>query len=275
MASPFPGMDPYLENPEFFPGLHDRLINELSADLQKSLPPAYYAEIRSRVWVEYVERPFEPDVNVLRSPPRIESPDNGGETAVAVSADPVVVVAPEFATADEDHELCAEIYTLRGERRLVTALEVLSPSNKIVGAHGRHLYLRKQRGLLDSKTHLVEIDLLRGGTFTTSVPHKRAFEEAGWFDYHVCIHCYDQLGKFFVYPIPLRRRLPQIAIPLSPGDAPVILDLQAVFDRCYDAGPYGRLSPYAGRTPEPPLSPEDAAWAMQRLRERGLLPPAA
>jgi HEAT repeat protein len=49
-------MDPYLENPEFFPGLHDRLINELSADLQKSLPPAYYAEIRSRVWVEYVER---------------------------------------------------------------------------------------------------------------------------------------------------------------------------------------------------------------------------
>ena len=58
MPSPFPGMDPYLENPEFFPGLHDRLISELCADLQKSLPPAYYAEIRSRVWVEFCRSPL-------------------------------------------------------------------------------------------------------------------------------------------------------------------------------------------------------------------------
>jgi hypothetical protein len=275
MPSPFLGMDPYLENPEFFPGLHDRLINELSADLQKSLPPAYYAEIRSRVWVDYVERPFEPDVNVVRNLRRIEPPENGVEIVVGVGADPVVVVAPEFAADDEDRELYAEIYTIQGERRLVTAIEVLSPSNKARGTDGRHLYIRKQREIIDSKTHLVEIDLLRGGAFTTAVPRKRAVEEAGWFDYHVCIHRYDELGKFFIYPIPLRQRLPQIAIPLSPGDAPVNLDLQAVFDRCYDAGPYARLSPYVGRIPEPPLRPEDAVWATQLLRDHGLLPPPA
>jgi len=228
---------------------------------------------RSRVWVDYVERPFEPDVNVLRSPRRIEPPDSGVQTVVGAGTDPVVVVAPEFAADDEDRELSAEIYTVQGERRLVTAIEVLSPSNKARGTDSRRLYIRKQMELLDSKAHLVEIDLLRGGTFTTAVPRKRAVEEAGWFDYHVCIHRYDQLGKFFVYPIPLRRRLPQIAIPLSPGDASVILDLQAVFDRCYDAGPYGRLSPYVGRTPEPPLRPDDAEWATRLLRERGLLPP--
>jgi hypothetical protein len=273
MPSPFPGMDPYLEHPEFFPGLHDRLINELSAVLQKSLPPVYYAEIRSRVWVDYVERPFEPDVNVLRSPQRVETPENGVEAVVSVSTEPVVVVAPEFAADDEDRELSAEIYTIQGERRLVTAIEVLSPSNKARGTDGRLLYIRKQRELLDSKAHLVEIDLLRGGAFTSAVPRKRAIEEAGWFDYHVCIHRYDELGKFFVYPIPLRLRLPQIAIPLSPGDAPVNLDLQTVFDRCYEAGPYARLSLYVGRTPEPPLRPEDAEWATRLLRERGLLPP--
>jgi hypothetical protein len=224
--------------------------------------------------VDYVERPFEPDVNVLRSPQRIETPNNGVGTAVSVGTEPVVVVAPEFAPDDEDRELSAEIYTVQGERRLVTAIEVLSPSNKARGTDGRLLYIRKQRELIDSKTHLVEIDLLRGGAFTTAVPRKRALEEAGWFDYHVCIHRYDQLGKFFVYPILLRQRLPQIAIPLSPGDAPVHLDLQAIFDRCYETGPYARLSPYVGRAPEPPLSPEDAVWATQRLRERGLLPPA-
>ena len=135
------------------------------------------------------------------------------------------------------------------------------------------MYMQKQKEILNSQAHLIEIDLLRGGTFSTAVPHKRAFEEAGWFDYHVCIHRYDVLGRFFIYPIALRQRLPQIAIPLSPGDAPVSLDLQGVFDRCYDAGPYARLSPYIGHTPEPPLRPEDAEWATQRLRERGLLPP--
>ena len=169
----------------------------------------------------------------------------------------------------------ARRYTaIRGERRLVTAIEILSPSNKTRGADGRLTYIRKQRELLESKTHLVEIDLLRGGTFTTAVPRKRAVEEAGSFDYHVCIHRYDQLGKFSVYPIPLRLRLPKIAIPLSPGDAPVILDLQAVFDRCYDAGPYARLSPYVGRTPEPPLRPEDAEWASNCCANAELLPPA-
>ncbi|HBI45773.1 MAG TPA: hypothetical protein DDY78_23410 [Planctomycetales bacterium] len=249
MPSPFPGMDPYLENPEFFPDLHDSLIGELKRTLQTQLPPTYFAMTRSRVWVDYVERPFEPDVNVLRSPRRI-------------------------ITDDEDRELSAEIYTVQGERRLVTAIEVLSPSNKARGTDGRLLYIRKQRELLDSKAHLVEIDLLRGGAFTSAVPRKRAIEEAGLFDYHVCIHRYDELGKFFVYPILLRQRLPKIAIPLSPGDAPVVLDMQGVFDRSYDDGPYARLSPYIDRTPEPSLRPDDAAWATQRLRERGLLPPA-
>jgi Protein of unknown function (DUF4058) len=269
-------MDPYLENPEFFPDLRNGLISELKKTLQVQLPSPYVAMTGSRVWVEYVERPFEPDVDILRSQPSAGSPDNGSgiAVAVAVSTEPVVVLASEVGLETETREIFAEIYTVRGERRLVTAIEVLSPSNKTGGAHGRDLYIQKQREILNSQAHLVEIDLLRGGTFSTAVPHKRAFEEAGWFDYHVCIHRYDQLGRFFVYPILLRQRLPEIAIPLSPGDGPVILDLQAVFDRAYDAGPYARLSPYVGRAPEPPLSPEDAAWATQRLRERGLLPPA-
>ena len=274
MPSPFPGMDPYLEHPEFFPGLHDRLINEICGALQKSLPPGYYADIRSRVWVEYVERPLEPDVNVLRSaPPSAQAGEGNGATAVAVNVHPVVVLVPQ----DEMRELFVEIHTVQGERRLVTAIEVLSPSNKTPGARGRGRgrYVRKQRELLGSEVHLVEIDLLRGGRPTTAVPRDRAVQEAGPFDYHVCVHRFDEAERFYVYPIPLRRRLPEIAVPLSPGDAPVIVDLQAVFDRCYDAGPYGRLSPYVGRTPEPPLTPDDAEWAVQLLRERGLLPPAA
>ncbi len=268
MPSPFPGMDPYLENPEFFPGLHDSLIAELKRTLQESLPPGYYADIRSRVWVEYEERVLEPDVSVLRASPPAEPAANGGGTAVAVNVHPVVVLVPE----EEVRETFVEIHTVRGERRLVTAIEVLSPSNKMPGDHGRDLYVRKQRELVGSRANLVEIDLLRGGVFSTAVPRNRAVQEAGPFDYHVCVHRFDDPERFYVYPIPLQGRLPEIAVPLSPGDAPVVLDLQAVFDRAYDAGPYTRVNPYSGRAPEPPLPPDQTEWTMQLLRERGLLP---
>ena len=34
MPSPFPGMDPYLESPDWFPDLHDGLIFTIKAVLQ-------------------------------------------------------------------------------------------------------------------------------------------------------------------------------------------------------------------------------------------------
>ncbi|MHB1560360.1 MAG: DUF4058 family protein [Isosphaeraceae bacterium] len=45
------------------------------------------------------------------------------------------------------------------------------------------------------------------------------------------------------------------------GDPSVTLDLQAVFDRCYDAGPYSREIRYGVDAVLPPLDPGRAAWA--------------
>ena len=67
------------------------------------------------------------------------------------------------------------------------------------------------------------------------------------FDYHVSVHRFDDFESFFVYPIALEEPLPAIDIPLLPGDPPVTLDLQAVFNRCYDAGPYAREIDYGER----------------------------
>jgi hypothetical protein len=49
----------------------------------------------------------------------------------------------------------------------------------------------------------------------------------------------------------------------------VVLELQPVFDRCYDEGPYARRVDYR-REPPVPLTRADAEWADQLLRERGL-----
>ncbi len=266
MPSPFPGMDLFLEAPAVFAGFHNRFVTHLSEHIQARLPPPYYADMTDRVWVESTHLPTEPDVNVLRA--EVPTPPGAArQVAEASLSSPVVVHVP----ADECHEAAVEIYARLEDERLVTTIELLSPSNKAPGKHGRDLYLRKQQEVLGSKVHLVEIDLLRGGPHTTAVPLARAREKAGAFDYHVCVHAFDNPEDYLVYPVLLVQRLPVIPVPLLPGDDPLPVDLQAVFDRCYDAGPYRQRLRYAGPVPPPPLSAEQAEWVSRVLREKGLL----
>jgi hypothetical protein len=49
MPSPFPGMDPFLEEAALFAGFHARLINETCRALLTTLRPPYYADINDRV----------------------------------------------------------------------------------------------------------------------------------------------------------------------------------------------------------------------------------
>lgn len=269
MPSPFPGMDPFLEHPDHFPNLHGRLITYLEDALQTTLPEPYFAKSRQRVWVEYTERYIEPDVNIHRSGPL----HTGSRASTAVlqppRAQPVVVVLRDIPD-DERTEEYLEVYAGRGEhKRLVTSIEVLSPSNKTPGDHGRDLYLQKQREVLGGAVHLVEIDLLRGGLHSTAVPHDAAIATAGPFDYHICVHRFGEGRKFTIYGVQLAEALPVIDIPLLPGDGDVPLDLQAAFMRCYDAGPYRREIRHDRDQPEPPLTPEQNTWASGVLRSAG------
>ena len=169
---------------------------------------------------------------------------------------------------DERVETLVEVYVGKGSaRRLVTAIEVLSLSNKIPGEHGRDLYLRKQREVLASKVHLVEIDLLRAGEHTTAVPRDRLLAKVASFDYHVCVHRFDDWEDYLVHAIQLDQPLPTVCIPLLPGDPDVMLNLQAVFRRTYDTGPYPREIHYEEDQPVPPLQPSQAAWADELVRQ--------
>jgi hypothetical protein len=268
MPSPFPGMDPYLEIPAFFPGFHDRFIAYLSESVQAKLPEPYYAEMGDRVWVEMSSRNIGPDVNILRGePPRVagamsaseEELDLGG---VATAVRRMVVV---HVPHDEFREPFVQIFAKLDGERLVTSIEVLSLANKTPGVQGRDLYLRKQKELLNGQVHLVEIDLLRAGEHTTAVPADRLRQAAGAFDYHVCVHQFDNFEDYHVYPILLEARLPEIDIPLLPGDGAVALDLQQVFARCYETGPYQRRLDYRSLKLDPPLPAEQTKWAAARV----------
>jgi hypothetical protein len=267
MPSPFPGMDPFLEHPAIFPGVHDRLIAYLSETLQGCLPAPYYAEINERLWIDASDRPIGPDVDVLRGDQPSSEP--GGVAIATDVAQPILITVP----VEERRETYLEIRTpLEDRERVVTTIEVLSLTNKTPGPRARTLYLQKQREVLDSDTHLIEIDLLRAGHHTTAVPLDRLRREAPPFDYHVCVHAFDQLGIYAVYTIRLAQRLPSIVVPLLPGDGTVTIDLQAVFQRCYDTGPYRRRVRYEPPRVVPPLSAEQLEWTTKLLREQGLVP---
>jgi hypothetical protein len=264
-------MDPYLENPDWFPDLHDNLIVFMKGSLQSSLPNSYYAQSSQRVWLEYTQRHIEPDVEIVRSPRKSRKREGIGLALMTVPREggPLVVTV-ETIEHGPFKQSFLEIRRRRGkEVQIVTSIEVLSPSNKKAANPGREKFLAKQRKTLESETHLVEIDLLRGGTHTLAVPKDLVRAQAGAFDYLVSIHRFNRPNEFLLYPIAMTQPLPVIDIPLLPGHPDVPLDLQDAFNRSYDFGPYQREIEY-GRDPiVPRLKPEQAKWAMAMLESRG------
>ncbi|HUG92184.1 MAG TPA: DUF4058 family protein [Planctomycetaceae bacterium] len=267
MPSPFPGMDPFLESPDHFPDFHHQFIAELKAAIQPLLPEPYFAKTGERVWVELSERPIIPDVSVSRADRHDES-EGGVSVAACTRAEPLVLTV-EPLPEEEFRETFLEIYTRSGDRkRLVASVEVLNPSNKSGTGDGRALYLRKQHETLRHDVHVIEIDLLRGGVHTTAVPAEPLRQAAGEFDYHVSLHLFTDRRRFYVWPFRLADRLPDLPVPLLPGDRPVVVDLQTVFGQAYDAGSYRREIDYTRGAPDPPLTATQAQWMRAWLASR-------
>ncbi len=263
MASPFPGMDPYLES--HWRDIHAGLIIYARDALQGFLPGALRARVEESVLLETPtgpgDHPLFPDVRVVEytSERRTESRHDGG---VAVAEPLLVDTEPDTAT-----ETYLEIIDRESGNRVVTVIEFLGPSNKSPGPN-REQYLRKQREICTSDANLVEIDLNRFGVHTLAVPlaHIKPHARTG---YMACVRRAARRGKAEVYPMPLRERLPIVKIPLRPDDADVPLDLQAIVDQCYRNGAYEGTLDYAVE-PDPPLGGADKEWANAWLIEKGV-----
>jgi hypothetical protein len=260
MSSPFPGMDPYLESS--WGDVHNRLITYIADEIQGRLPEGLRARMEERVYLEAPDEEtsiYIPDVHVVEQP---------GARAAAVArvepeqaaAEPLILVSQEPLT-----EAYIVITEARSGGRVVTAIEVISPSNKRPGP-GRRLYLRKRREFRNGRTSTVEIDLLRGGRHLLpgdvwKLPRSRrtAYGVGVWRSWRRDVYEY--------YRAPLRERLPVIPIPLRRGERDLPLDLQPLIDRCYRNGGFDAID-YSD-DPDPPLGPDDDAWADALLRERG------
>jgi hypothetical protein len=105
MPSPFPGMDPYLEAPDVWADFQDRFAGQISAELNRALPAPHYARLEMR-----------PEVGIVEE-----------ET---VHSEPIRHAFVEIRDPSRRH-------------KLITLIEIASPSNKRPGMD-RRAYVQKQ-----------------------------------------------------------------------------------------------------------------------------------
>jgi hypothetical protein len=268
-------MDPYLEAPDIWPDFHDAFAGEIRNALNSSLPSPYYARLEMRPEIGIVEdegyeRRIVPDVAVVRHPAR--QPDQGG---VAVAEPQRTSLSHSFTVTVYEEPVRHAFVEIRDPSRghkLVTLIEIVSPSNKRMGPD-RRAYLQKKRDVLASDANLIEIDLLRDGD---RLPANLYLEETIAQiqpppDYLVLVNrAWPRIGTAMDYQIfatYLPEPLPCIPVPLRQGQEEVPLDLQYVFRRAYDGGPYRRGAVDYDRPPAPPLSGEWAEWGVRLVRQ--------
>src|SRR5215468_3464491 len=121
MPSPFPGMDPYLEEEKLWPEFQHHLVLCLYQILLPGLVDRYKARVGQRQYVT--------------------------QQALFTSI-----------ITEEHTEEFIEIRQ-RGENRVVTLVDVVSPANK-AGPCGRQAYLAKRQECKNVSANLIEIDLV-------------------------------------------------------------------------------------------------------------------
>ena len=151
---------------------------------------------------------------------------------------------PRQTVEDELANLAAyrDPSTQRDGGQVVTAIEFLSPANK-VSSRGQVRYVHKQRDFLNAGVNLVEIDLIRAGNYVLALPEDR-LPAVCRTPYMVCVRRATKQDQVEIYPMPLRQPLPNIRVPLRPTDEDVVLRLQELIDDCYRDGRYATRLDY-------------------------------
>jgi hypothetical protein len=241
-------MDPYLEDPAFWPDFHHRFIDDLCDALGAALPPGYDARLSESVNLvqmsPQVLKLIYPDIAVTGK----QRPRAGSHKGGTVTVKPVTI-PNEFL--EEVRQSRIEVLQ-RPTRKLIGVVEVLSPTNKT--GEGRLEYRAKRKAVLAQKVHLVELDLLVGGK------RLRLMRPLPAGDYYALISRADDRPNCEIYAWTVRQPLPTIPIPLKPPDEDVAVDLGKVFQTTYARGRYAPMLAY-GKVPVAPLQRIDRAWA--------------
>jgi hypothetical protein len=260
-------MDPYIEPCGLSEDFHSHLIEKIGEKLADAAPDRYLVRTGERSYVVLVESEgqksysFLPDVSVSRSAPRgrKKTAKRGGVALAEPPGESEPVSLRPFIL-EEHREAFIEIFEVNSGQRLVTSIEVLSPSNKRPGTEGWQLYQRKRQSLLLGDVSLVELDLLRDGQ---RMPMLDPWPECPY----TLLVARAQAQLCQVWRAHAIRPLPPIPVPLAKPDQDIRLDLQPMIDQIYQRFRYQRSIDYT-KPLAPPLEAAQQAWLEKQLRAR-------
>ncbi len=279
-------MNPYLEHPDLWPNVHQKMMAALADTVGKQLPRSYKIRLRERQYQVSGE-----DSLVVGSPglswgsqisssvhvdaiSELSTALPAGDLATDSAAD--LAVSPQVSTClspgrpipvliavpQKIYETYLEIVNLAGET--ITIIEALSPKRKRPG-RGRTLYERYRETIVGSTVHFVEIDLLRGW----EPPFIYGPDEAG--DYRILVSRSEQRPRAELYTWTVAEAIPQIVVPLS-GQEGLSFCLKSVVDQACDLTDL--LVNYQ-QAPLPPLRHQEDIWLENFLQKVGMRPCAS
>lgn len=258
MPSPFPGMNPYLEAPNLWPGFHNSYIAAIRNAINRTAPGKYFADIEERVFLVTPDDPaarlIVPDVSIRDS----SITEFSNESTGTLTATPSITVAMLEESMSESY------ITVRADNfdEVVSIIEVLSPANKTNQSASQRSYLAKRKQVLLSRTHFIEIDLLRAGMRSPMAQAEISRE------YLISLSRRERRPLVDCWVVGLLEPLPTIPVPLLPGDDDVLLDLQQLLHTVHDESGYVRRLNYNDKIPQPELAAELLA-AVEVLGRKG------
>ncbi|TAE58007.1 MAG: DUF4058 family protein [Nostocales cyanobacterium] len=262
MSSPFPGMNPYLENPDLWSEVHHRLITAIAIAISPPLRPKYRVAIEKRTYRTDSEDSLLigiPDVAILSAKPKEQKPDSSSTTTLATKTEnkSVTVTLPLPLEIKEGYLEIREVST----GKVVTVIEILSPTNKKT-KEGKKCYLDKREKILQSDTNLVEIDLIRTGEIMPMVTHIADT------NYRILVIRSHRLPSAQLFPFNVRETIPIFPIPLQKSEPEIEVNLQTLLSEIYEQAGFDLTLDY-NIPPVPDLSEQDREWMDLLLKEQG------
>ncbi|WP_027269042.1 DUF4058 family protein [Leptolyngbya sp. PCC 6406] len=262
MASPFPGMDPYLEQSTFWSEFHSHLIVAIADALAPSLLPQYYVAVETRTYLDGTSEELLvgiPDAIVLSSPvPLPPAKAERSSAGVATTVRPQSVILPMPLAVKERYLEIREA----GSDAVITLVEVLSPTNKRQG-QGRRIYSTKRQTILGSASYLVEIDLLRADE--PMARRSLGTESASADRYRILVSRSECRPRADLYEFTLWEPIPEFSLPLQAEGEQVMVDLQPLIHGIYERSGYSLRIDYQAPVPPPALTVADQAWVHEVL----------
>jgi hypothetical protein len=252
MRNPFSGMNPYLEHPELWHQVHNRLIVGIADAIAEQVAPKYFVSIEQRIYQSFDDPQSLvgiADVGVKRD---VWSDVPSEMSSVGTLTKPQRVQVEMPYLVKERYLEVREIAT----KELITVIEVLSPTNKRTG-EGRSLYETKRMKVLTSMTNLVEIDLLRSGK-------PMMVQGALQSQYRILVSRASDRPNADLFGFDLQEEIPDFPVPLR-GEMPEpIVNLQIILNETYQRGRLDLLIDYQTE-PMPSLKQHDRLWMQEIL----------